>query len=73
MWDRKNQVIRGKYLGQFPYAGVVRQSRVKLGGAVQHTVDLLDSIMVFGCERFTILVDESENFSVDEDLNECYN
>lgn len=73
MWDRKNQVIHGLYLRQFPYAGVVRSSRVKLGGDVQHTVDLFDSIMVFGCERFTILVDERENFSVDEDLNECYN
>lgn len=73
MWDRKNQVIHGRYLNQFPYAGVVRHSRVKLGGAVQHTVDLFESIMVFGCERFTILVDERENFSIDEDLNLSYN
>lgn len=73
MWDRKNQVIRGRYLKQFPYEGVVRDSRVKLGGHVQHTVDLIDSIFVLGCERFTILIDESEEFLVDLDLNECYN
>lgn len=73
MYDRKNQIIHGLYLRQFPYAGVVRSSRVKFGGDVQHTVDLFDSIMVFGSERFTILVDERENFSVDEELDACYN
>ncbi len=72
MWDRTNQIIRGVYCGE-PYRGVVRSSRVKLGSTVQHTVDLLESIMVFGSERFTILVDEREQFSVDEDLFECYN
>lgn len=68
MWDRKNQIIHGRYLGQFAYAGAVRGSRVKLGGAVQHTVDLFDSIFVHGAERFTILVDEREQFGVDKEL-----
>ena len=73
MWNRKDQIISGVYLGQFPYQGIVHSSRVKFGGEVQHTVDLLDPIFVFGSERFTILVNENEKFSVDKDLNECYN
>ena len=73
MWDRKNQVIHGQYLNRYPYSGVVRSSRVMLGGRVQHTVDLFESILVSGCERFTILVEESENFAVDLEDTECYN
>lgn len=73
MWDRTNQVIHGRYLNRYPYAGVVRSSRVKLGGTVQHTVDLFESILVSGSERFTILVDETENFAVDLEDAECYN
>lgn len=68
MWDRTNQIIHGVYLNQFPYQGIVRSSRVKLGGSVQHTVDLFDSIFVHGAERFTILVDEREQFGVDKEL-----
>lgn len=70
MWDRTNQVITGKYHG-VDYAGVVRSSRVKLGGVVQHTVDLFEDIEVFGDTRCTILVDETENFDVDiEDVDQ---
>jgi len=68
MWDRKNQIIHGHYLGQFPYAGVVRSSRVKLGGRVQHTVDLFDPITVWGEQRETVLIDEHSNFVLDEEL-----
>jgi hypothetical protein len=64
MWDRTDQVIQGTYYG-VPYRGVVSESRVKFGGAVQHSVDLLDEITVFGTERDAILVLESDDFSVD--------
>jgi hypothetical protein len=64
MWDRVNQVIRGVYMG-VPYRGVVGHSRVKLGGRVQHAVDLLDDIEVFGSVRSAILIDETDDFSVD--------
>ena len=64
MWDRTNQFIRGTYMG-VPYRGVVSHSRVKLGGAVQHVVDLLDDISVFGDVRDAILILESDDFSVD--------
>jgi hypothetical protein len=69
MWNRTNQRIRGMYLGQHEYDGVVSQSRVKLGGTVQHAVDLLDPIIVYGEQRNSILVNESEPFFVIEELN----
>jgi hypothetical protein len=66
MWDRQGQVITGQYLG-VPYRGIVRRSRVKYGGQIQHTVDLIDEIIVCGSARYTILVDEGERFIVTED------
>lgn len=69
MWDRSNQRIRGVYLGEYEYDGIVRSSRIKYGGTVQHTVDLLDSIEVYGDQRDVIVVNESEPFFVIEELN----
>jgi hypothetical protein len=64
MQDRTNQVVRGVYQGQ-PYRGAVRSSRVKLAGAIEHVVDLFDDISVFGDSRSTILIEETDDFSVD--------
>lgn len=66
MWDRTNQVIRGEYFG-IPYRGVVRDSRVRLGGAVCHYVDLFDDIKVRGSVRESIIVEETDDFSVDSE------
>ena len=63
MWDRTNQLIQGTYMG-VEYRGVVRNSRVKYGGDVQHTVDLIDTIVVHDVTRELILVNESEKFVV---------
>lgn len=69
MWDRTGQVIRGEYCS-VPYRGVVRSSRVKLGGTPQHTVDLFDDITVFGSPKSVVLILESDAFSVDcEDVS----
>lgn len=64
MWNRTDQVIQGTYMG-VPYQGVVSHSRVKLGGAVQHSVDLFDLIEVFGEQRDSVLILETDDFSVD--------
>jgi hypothetical protein len=72
MWDRTNQVIRGTYMG-VPYRGVVGHSRVKLGGVVQHSVDLFDNIEVFGDQRDAILILETDDFSVDCEHFRDYN
>lgn len=67
MWDRSNQVIQGLYM-DVEYRGVVKSSRVKYGGDVQHTVDLIDTITVHDVEREIILVNESDMFVVLEEL-----
>jgi hypothetical protein len=63
MQYRENQIIHGEYHG-VPYAGTVRNSRVKYGGVMQHTVDLMDDIQVHNEIRTTILVNEHDNFSL---------
>jgi hypothetical protein len=64
MWTRVDQFIKGTYAG-IAYAGIVSNSRVRYGGGVRHTVDLVEPITVFGEDRYTILVDEEDDFVVD--------
>lgn len=68
MWNREGQRIQGLYVDTLPYEGIVRESRVKFGGRIQHTVDLLDPIEVYGETRYAILVEETEKFSVVEEV-----
>ena len=63
-WNREGNLIAGNYMGIFPYSGRIVSSRVKYGGKVQHTVELLSAINVFGDVRNTILVDEDELVAV---------
>jgi len=63
-WQLEGLPVKGTYLNEFPYTGVVTLSRVKYGGSVQHTVKLDTPITVYGDEREYILADEGENFSV---------
>lgn len=67
MWDRTDQLIQGTYM-DVDYRGIVRASRVKYGGDVQHVVDLIDIIVVHGVAREQILVNESDQFVVLEEL-----
>lgn len=66
VWDRKNQKIKGTYMGA-AYVGVVGYSRVKAGGRVGHSVDLIDPIMIHGNLRYSILIEETDNFVVDSE------
>ena len=59
-WNLEGQRVHGLYLYLFPYAGVVSESRVKYGGAVQHTVELDETITVFGALRNHVLVSGDE-------------
>jgi hypothetical protein len=43
------------YHDLFPVEGTVSLSRVCYGGAVQHTVELDEPIMVYGASRETLL------------------
>ena len=62
MWDDKTgTMINGKYMGIFPYHGIIESTRVCYGGDVQYTVKLMDMIEVFGDWRSTILVKRSSD------------
>jgi hypothetical protein len=58
-WDKTGSFISGLYLDMFPISGTVRESRVKYGGQVQHTVDLVNPIKVFGVTRNVVLIEEN--------------
>ena len=59
-WNLEGKRINGLYMGLFPYTGLVEESRVKYGGAVQHTVLVDESFKVFGAVRERILVSITE-------------
>lgn len=55
-WNLEGRRINGLYLGLFPYAGLVEESRVKYGGTVQHTVKVDEPFKVYGELRDRVLV-----------------
>lgn len=57
-WNLEGKRINGMYLGLFPYTGTVESSRVKYGGAVQHTVVVDEPFKVHGEVRERILVED---------------
>ena len=71
MWNLEGQIVRGEYFGK-KVEGVVTLSRVKLGGTVQHTVDLFFPITMYGQERTTVLLDANEVVHVEyESITAC--
>lgn len=68
-WDKTGTMISGKYMGIFPYTGIIESSRVCYGGDVQYTVRLMDMIEVYGDYRSAILVKrekDSDNYNLGE-------
>lgn len=59
-YAREGQLVRGKYLGCVRFVGIVKESRVKYGGKVQHYVELAAPIEVNGRFRNEVLVNEDE-------------
>lgn len=59
-YAREGQLVRGKYLGDVRFVGIVKESRVKYGGKVQHCVELAAPIEVHGRLRNEVLVNEDE-------------
>lgn len=61
-WDRTGETVAGRYLGH-TVSGVIRESRVKYGGAVQHTLQLDPPRRLFGSLRRVVLMDEGDLFN----------
>ena len=66
-WNKDGSTIRADYCGVV-FDGVVLESRVKYGGTVQHTVELDDTITVFGALRNHVLVSGDEISGVLENV-----
>jgi len=60
-WDRAGEAVAGTYLG-LTVSGVILESRVKYGGAVQHTLRLDPPQTLFGSLRTVLLMDERDLF-----------
>lgn len=64
-WDKTGIKITGKYLGEFPYEGIVESTRVCYGTDLEYRVRLLDMIEVYGGWKSTLLIRkdaDSENY-----------
>lgn len=61
-WDRQGQQVAGMYLKSYAVSGIVTESRVCYGGAVQHTVKLHKPTEVFGRTAEVLLLDEQDLF-----------
>jgi len=59
-WNLEGKRVNGFYMGQFPYTGMVVESRVKYGGQVQHTVQVDAPFEVYGSVRDRVLVSTTE-------------
>ena len=66
-WNLEGKRINGMYLGLFPYTGTVESSRVKYGGAVQHTVVVDEPFKVHGEVRERILVEDFNRILDEQD------
>ena len=60
-WDKTGTKIKGNYLGEIPFTGMIENSRIKYGGDIEYRVRLLDMIEVYGDWRSVILIDREED------------
>ena len=56
--------VVGHYMGHIEVKGVVRLSRVKLGGKMVHHVDLMEPVTVFGAQRQGLVLQDEHVLEV---------
>lgn len=59
-WVLDGYVVEGLYIGKFPFRGIVKESRVALGGRIKYVVQVAEPIEVFGEKRDLISVEDTE-------------
>lgn len=59
-WNLEGKRIEGVYLGVYPFTGRVVNSRVKFGGELQHEVELVQPIEIYGDNRMVLLIGNPE-------------
>lgn len=60
MWNLTGECVDAVYLGDYKVTGKVINSRVKYGGGVQHHVQLVKPIVIYGTERQSLLVEHQD-------------
>jgi hypothetical protein len=57
MWNLEGMEVTGKYMGEFPVTGVVRESRVKYGGGICHHVILSSPVFIYDENRERVILE----------------
>ena len=67
-WNLEGKRVFGYYLDEYPVTGVVKESRVKYGGKISHTVELDKIMFIHGSVRTTVLLEECEVITDNPDI-----
>ena len=61
-WNKDGSTIRGRYLGEYDFTGVVTESRIAYGGKVLYTVSVDEPIALpFSSEtRSVVIINENQ-------------
>ena len=66
-WNKDGSTVKAMYLSEYPVTGIVTESRVKYGGAVQYTIALTEplqlpwrGVMVGDGPRNVVMVNENQ-------------
>lgn len=61
-WNKDGSTIRGRYLDEYDFTGVVTESRVSYGGKVLYTVSVDEPIVLpFASEtRSVVIINENQ-------------
>ena len=57
MWILEGMEVTGKYMGEIPVTGIVRESRVKFGGKVCHHLILSSPVNIYGETRERVILE----------------
>ena len=61
-WNKDGSTIRGRYLDEYPFTGVVQESRISYGGNVLYTVVVDKPIVLPFCSetRSVVIINEKQ-------------
>ena len=64
-WNLEGKEVTAKYLNDYYVRGRVTMSRIRYGATVCHMIDLDRPINLFGADRTSVIVHDSEIISIE--------
>jgi hypothetical protein len=65
-WNKNGSTIRGQYLGEYEFTGIVQESRVSYGGKVLYTVIVDEPIALpFTSETRSVVIVNEDQITLD--------